>query len=71
MGFCLTAVERSGLVYRLVVRNGGVAEYEQVLNIFRTADVQEERLRALDALGAAGTLWLLFAFCSPTALITD
>jgi len=38
-------------VYRLVVEHGGVTEYEQVLNIFESSDMHEEKLRALRALG--------------------
>jgi len=40
-----------GVVYNTVVKNGGVTEYEQVLKIYREADMHEEKLRALRALG--------------------
>jgi len=38
-------------VYKAVVRNGGSKEYEQVFHIVKTADMHEEKLRALRALG--------------------
>jgi len=41
-----------GLVYKFVVQNGGEKEYEQVYKIFKEAEMHEEKLRALRALGA-------------------
>lgn len=38
-------------MYRMVVLSGGEAEWETVKNIFETADMNEEKLRALRALG--------------------
>ena len=38
-------------VYRLFVENGDKDAYEQVLDLFRKADLHEERLRCLRALG--------------------
>eukprot|EP01119_Soliformovum_irregulare_P006321 TRINITY_DN181_c0_g2_i1.p1 TRINITY_DN181_c0_g2~~TRINITY_DN181_c0_g2_i1.p1 ORF type:complete len:891 (-),score=308.06 TRINITY_DN181_c0_g2_i1:1031-3703(-) len=39
-------------VYKTVVGKGGEQEWNQVLNIFKTADAHEEKLRALRALGS-------------------
>lgn len=33
------------------MKNGGETEYEQVLKIYREADMHEEKIRALRALG--------------------
>jgi puromycin-sensitive aminopeptidase len=38
-------------VYKLVVGNGSTAEWEDVLKIYRTAEMSEEKIRALRALG--------------------
>jgi len=40
-------------VYSLVIKNGGTEEYEAVLNIYKTAELHEEKIRALRALGLA------------------
>lgn len=40
-----------GLVYKLVVQSGDEKDYEELLKIYRTADLHEEKLRALRALG--------------------
>ncbi len=42
-----------GLIYSLVVSNGNKNDYEAVLNIYQTAEMHEEKLRALRALGSA------------------
>jgi len=42
-----------GIVYKTAVAKGGSSEYQQCLNIYRTAELQEEKLRALRALGSA------------------
>jgi len=39
------------IVYKMVVAHGGSSEWEAVLNIFRTADMAEEKIRGLRALG--------------------
>jgi len=39
------------LVYKTAVANGGQQEYDDCLKIYRTAELQEEKLRALRALG--------------------
>jgi len=39
------------LIYKTVVANGGLTEFNDMLNIYRTADLHEEKLRALRALG--------------------
>jgi len=39
------------LVYRLVVAHGTTEDYEAILQIFKTAEMHEEKLRALRALG--------------------
>jgi len=39
------------LVYKLVVANGDEKDYEAVLKIYKTAELHEEKLRALRALG--------------------
>lgn len=42
-----------GLVYHLVVKNCDEKTYEDVLNLYRKADLQEEKIRCLQALGAS------------------
>eukprot|EP01116_Phalansterium_solitarium_P017074 TRINITY_DN4120_c0_g1_i1.p1 TRINITY_DN4120_c0_g1~~TRINITY_DN4120_c0_g1_i1.p1 ORF type:complete len:889 (-),score=315.99 TRINITY_DN4120_c0_g1_i1:342-3008(-) len=42
-----------GVVYACVVKNGGAAEWDELLGMYRTATLQEEKLRALRALGAS------------------
>ena len=36
-----------------MIKNGGTEEYEAVLNIYKTAELHEEKIRALRALGLA------------------
>ncbi len=46
-------------VYRLVVENGDKGSYEAMLDLFRNADLHEERLRCLRALGYSRSQELL------------
>jgi puromycin-sensitive aminopeptidase len=46
-------------VYKSVISNGGVDEYEAVLKLFRQSDFSEEQRRCLQAFGAARTPELL------------
>jgi len=39
------------VVYKLLIENGGVEEYESILKIYRDSELHEEKLRALRALG--------------------
>eukprot|EP01027_Heterolobosea_sp_BB2_P027304 GEZU01042623.1.p1 GENE.GEZU01042623.1~~GEZU01042623.1.p1 ORF type:complete len:482 (+),score=192.53 GEZU01042623.1:249-1694(+) len=41
-----------GSVYAAAIKNGGEKEYEEVLKVFRTTDLQEERIRCITALGS-------------------
>jgi len=41
------------LVYKLTVAHGGHEEFDQVIDIYRKADLHEEKLRALRALGSS------------------
>jgi len=41
-----------GFIYESVVKAGGDKEYEDMLNIFKTSDLHEERLRALRAMAS-------------------
>lgn len=43
----------------LVLRNGGEAELERLLTLFHAAELQEERVRILQSLGAVGEEQLL------------
>eukprot|EP01125_Pyxidicula_operculata_P001519 TRINITY_DN11382_c0_g1_i1.p1 TRINITY_DN11382_c0_g1~~TRINITY_DN11382_c0_g1_i1.p1 ORF type:complete len:861 (-),score=234.44 TRINITY_DN11382_c0_g1_i1:165-2747(-) len=45
----------AGVVFKLVMRNGGETEYNQMLEIYKTATQPEERIRALRSLGLATT----------------
>jgi len=47
------------VVYKIVVSSGRTAEFEEIKKIFLTADMHEEKLRALRALGAASDPTLL------------
>lgn len=42
-----------GVVYSLVIRNGGQAEFDQVLNLYQTFTVPDQKLAALGALGSS------------------
>jgi puromycin-sensitive aminopeptidase len=48
-----------GTLYSIAIRNGGKAEYEQVLEIFRKSDLNEEKNRCLKSLGTATDVELL------------
>ena len=45
-----------GVVYSLVIRNGGRAEFDQVLGLYQKFTVPDQKLSALGALGASRTL---------------
>jgi len=47
------AADIRSTVYQLVVSNGTEKEYDQVYHIFQTADMHQEKLRALAALGTS------------------
>lgn len=40
-----------GVVYNLVAENGGEKEYQTLLKLYKTADLQEEKMRLVRALG--------------------
>jgi len=42
-----------GVVYSLIIRNGGQAEFDQVLNLYQKFTVPDQKLSALGALGAS------------------
>ena len=48
-----------GAVFSIVLQNGGVVEYEQVLKLFRETRTADQKLIALSALGSAKTEELL------------
>lgn len=45
--------------FYLVVKHGGIETYEDILAVYRKADLQEEKIRCLGALGASQDLSLL------------
>eukprot|EP01116_Phalansterium_solitarium_P014381 TRINITY_DN3200_c0_g1_i1.p1 TRINITY_DN3200_c0_g1~~TRINITY_DN3200_c0_g1_i1.p1 ORF type:complete len:914 (+),score=361.44 TRINITY_DN3200_c0_g1_i1:169-2742(+) len=47
------------LVYKIAVMSGGAAEFDAILNVYRTAELHEDRVRALRALGYASSEELL------------
>ena len=48
-----------GVIYTTVVRNGGVAEYESILALYRIETLHEEKNRLLSALGTTTNITLL------------
>lgn len=48
-----------GIVYGIAVKNGSTTEYDQVLNLFREAQMHEEKNRCLKSLGVTDNMDLL------------
>jgi puromycin-sensitive aminopeptidase len=53
------SVDMRGVVFGIVAGAGGEKEYEQLLAIYRTSDMQEEKVKALQALGGTKDAALL------------
>eukprot|EP01104_Vermistella_antarctica_P014067 TRINITY_DN4366_c0_g2_i1.p1 TRINITY_DN4366_c0_g2~~TRINITY_DN4366_c0_g2_i1.p1 ORF type:complete len:905 (-),score=311.21 TRINITY_DN4366_c0_g2_i1:47-2638(-) len=46
-------------IFQMVVTNGNEADYEEVLNVYKTAEMQEDKIRALSALARSKDLDLI------------